>query len=182
MANGGLNRIDKKNLGHTGVHMYKYNSTVSKKCSPQPKKEATTFYYQSDGTGRDSYVLKNNGGLRIEHDNKSYGDRVFKDSLRSSTKSKLKHFTNMHGSDRSDITNYLNWSSKQGQISTKKNYEMQKDLMKRLTTGSPNRIHTIKYIIGNGKIGEEKRSSVTSFQGYKSSYTDIKKLSLPLND
>jgi hypothetical protein len=45
MANGGLNRSDKKHLGHTGVHMYKYNSTVSRRNNQTPKKEATTFYY-----------------------------------------------------------------------------------------------------------------------------------------
>ena len=88
MHNGGLNRVDKKHMGHTGVHMYKYNSTVSRKGSPtSSKKEPTTFYYQSDGTGRDTYVLSNNGGYRVEHDMKNYGDRVFKDSLRSAKKS-----------------------------------------------------------------------------------------------
>lgn len=54
--------------------------------------------------------------------------------------------------------------------------------MKRLTTGSPNRIHTIKYILGNGQVGDEKKRSVTSFQGYPSSYNEVKKLALPLND
>ena len=44
MANGGLNRIDKVGMGHTGVHFYKYNSTVTRR-SPSPRKEATTFYY-----------------------------------------------------------------------------------------------------------------------------------------
>lgn len=83
MHNGGLNRVDKKHMGHTGVHQYKYNNSNSRKSSPAPMKEPTTFYYQSDGTGRDSYVLNNNGGYRNEHDMKNYGDRVFKDSLRS---------------------------------------------------------------------------------------------------
>ena len=50
--------------------------------------------------------------------------------------------------------------------------------MKRLTTGSPQRIHTINYIVGNGEVGQEKKMSVPSFQGFKDSYTDIKKLSM----
>lgn len=83
--NGGLNRADKPNMGHTGVHMKTYNTNVTRRILPTPRKEATTFYYQSDGTGRDSYVLKNNGGLRMEYDSKGgSGDRLFRESLRSS--------------------------------------------------------------------------------------------------
>lgn len=75
-------------MGHTGVSFYKYNGGVTKR-SPSPTKEATTFYYQSDGTGRDSYVLKNNGGLRMEYNVRTSGDRIFKDSLRSDGKSNM---------------------------------------------------------------------------------------------
>ena len=89
VANGGLNRVDKVGMGHTGVHFYKYNNPVTSRRSPSPTKEATTFYYQSDGSGRDSYVLKNNGGLRFEYDVRQSGDRVFKDSLRSDPKRNL---------------------------------------------------------------------------------------------
>jgi len=93
MANGGLNGIDKKNMGHSGTHQYQYNSTVTRRAGPcSPYKEPTTFYYQSDGTGRDSYVLKHNGGYRNEYDCKLNGDNLFKDSLRSARKSPVKHF------------------------------------------------------------------------------------------
>lgn len=50
--------------------------------------------------------------------------------------------------------------------------------MKRLTTGSPHRIHTINYILGTGEVNEVERVSVPSFQGFKDSYKDIKKLSM----
>lgn len=70
-------------MGHAGIHIQKYNSNVQRRASPSPNKEATTFYYQSDGSGRDSYVLKNNGGLRREYNIRTSGDNVFKDSLRS---------------------------------------------------------------------------------------------------
>jgi len=56
-----------KGMGNTGVQFSKYRSNVAMRSSPSPAKDAVTFYYQSDGTGRDSYVLKNNGGLRPEY-------------------------------------------------------------------------------------------------------------------
>ena len=82
----------KVGMGHQGVHLAKYNSNVSQRRSPSPRMEATTFYYKSDGSGRDSYVLKHNGGLRVEYNNRMNGDVVFRDSLRSDQKSPLKHF------------------------------------------------------------------------------------------
>lgn len=74
--------MDKEALGHTGVHFFRYNSNVQQRSSPTPRKDATTFYYQSDGSGRDGYVIQNNGGLRFEYKG-IVGDRIFKESLRS---------------------------------------------------------------------------------------------------
>jgi hypothetical protein len=79
---GGLNKVDKPKMGHTGVHQRQYNRPNPQARSTTPRKEATTFYYQSDGSGRDSYVLKHNGGLRHEYSNKVYGDRIFRETLR----------------------------------------------------------------------------------------------------
>lgn len=59
----------------------------------------------------------------------------------------------MDAQDKSDITNYLNYKSNNGRLTHRKNASMQKDLLQRLTTGSPQRIHTINYIVGNGEIG-----------------------------
>jgi hypothetical protein len=70
-------------MGHQGVHLQKYNSNVSQRNSPSPRKDASTFYYQSDGSGRDGYVLKNNGGLRMEYNVRNSGDNIFRGSLRS---------------------------------------------------------------------------------------------------
>lgn len=101
----------------------------------------------SDGTGRDSYVLQDNGGSRPEYNkyNKS-SDVVFATSLRNGRKSPLKYFKNH--TDIADITTYLNWKSKLG---FRKNSETKKvgyDVTKRLTNngspGSPNRIKIIK--------------------------------------
>ena len=89
MNNGTLNAIDKVGMmSHHGVQLKQYPSPQGPpKPTPSPAKDATTFYYQSDGTGRDTYVLKNNGGLRPEFNPKISGDRIFKRSLRSDARS-----------------------------------------------------------------------------------------------
>ena len=66
-ANGGLTSQKKAGMGHQGVHLSIYGPGP-KRHSPSPQKNATTWYYQSDGSGRDSYVLMDNGGLRPEYD------------------------------------------------------------------------------------------------------------------
>jgi hypothetical protein len=74
-------------------------------------KPTPTFYYQSDGSGRDSYVLMDNGGLRPEYNkyNKT-NHQIFMASLRKDVKSPLKF--NRDESDKADITTYLNWQSR----------------------------------------------------------------------
>ena len=107
--NGGLSYPEKVGMRHTGVSFNKYNGPARHR-SPSPFKPAATFYYQSDGTGRDSYVLQNNGGSRIEHKNRQNGDPLFYDSLRSNQKSPLKSYFDPV-EDRAEITTYLNWPS-----------------------------------------------------------------------
>jgi len=113
MNNGGLTHNNKSGLGHNGVHIARYNSTVTKRPSPGPGHKATpTFYYQSDGSGRDGYVLRDNGGLRPEYDRYNKSNQViFINSLRSEPKSKIKYFRDL--TDRADITTYRNWKSRQ---------------------------------------------------------------------
>ena len=65
--NGGLTTTKKGGMGHQGVHLSS-KGPGPKRHSPSPQKHATTWYYQSDGSGRDSYVLMDNGGLRPEYD------------------------------------------------------------------------------------------------------------------
>ena len=95
-------------------------------------------------------MLKDNGGLRREYSCKVNGDRVFRDSLRNEQKRQLKYFR-----DKPDITDYLNWDSKSGRRTRSKNAEIQRDLVSRLTKGSPNRATTIRYVVGQGKVGDE---------------------------
>ena len=73
-------------------------------------KEPTTFYYVSDGTGRDSYVLQNNGGYRPEYNIKMSGDRLFRTTLRSDTKSPTRTIQNTLN-ERANFDNYQNWHS-----------------------------------------------------------------------
>ena len=47
-----------------------------------PLKDATSFTYRSDGSGRDSYVLKNSGGLVNEYGHTHRHDINFKAQLR----------------------------------------------------------------------------------------------------
>ena len=103
-----MTSVLKGGLGHQGVHLNRYNSIVTQRRSPSPSKNAPTFYYQSDGSGRDSYVLMDNGGLRPEYDkyNKT-NHEIFMNSLRSAKKSPLKYFR--EEGDKADITTYLNW-------------------------------------------------------------------------
>ena len=108
-------------MGHTGIHFSRYNSTVYRKPSPSPGREATTFYYMSDGSGRDSYVLMDNGGLRREYNryNKS-PEAIFRDSLRNFNKSPVKYLKDPI-KDKADITTYMNWASLQGKKINAKN-------------------------------------------------------------
>lgn len=62
----------------------------------------------------------------MEYNNKAYGDRIFKDSLRCDGKSQLKYFND---GDSSDITNYLNWESKSARSTRRKQAKIQKDLV-----------------------------------------------------
>ena len=74
-------------------------------------KEATTFYYKSDGTGRDKYVLMDNGGLRPEYDKyNKHVEALFKSSLRNNQKSPINEFKDPI-KEAADITTYLNWPS-----------------------------------------------------------------------
>ena len=96
-------------MGHHGVHLKKYNNSNGPvKPAPSPVKEPTTFYYRSDGTGRDSYVLNNNGGYRPEFDIKVSGDRFFKSSLRTYTRSPNRSITSPV-SDLANFDSYQKW-------------------------------------------------------------------------
>ena len=108
--------MDKASMGNQGIHFPRYNSNVTINRSKSPQKNATSFYYQSDGSGRDTYVLADNGGLRPDYNKHSPGvEKIFKSSLRNEVKSPIKSFKSGLR-DRADITTYLNWQSEKGKV------------------------------------------------------------------
>lgn len=108
----------------------------------------------------------------MEYNVRNSGDNIFKQSLRNEIKSPVKYF-NDPSSDKADITTYLNWKSTNGAAINAKHLKIQKDVTKRLTTGSPSREHTINYVIGTGEVGQVKKDSVASYQGYNQSYKGL---------
>jgi len=69
-----------------------------------PKLEAMPVNYHSDGTGRDSYVVANGGGLICDYFGSSRADVNFVNSLRQLNRSVMpSHY------DPADITNYVGY-------------------------------------------------------------------------
>ena len=89
--------------------------------SSSPRKNAMPVEYRSDGTGRDSYIVCNSGGLQTPF-NKTCGDRFFKDSLRFSEKPLFKSQRNGRLNKfiaqpfQVDITQYRNWITPKQQL------------------------------------------------------------------
>lgn len=73
-----LGKSQNNNNG-SGVNMY--GTTSSSNTSP--RREPMTVEYRSDGTGRDSYIVCNSGGLK-QIFNKTHCEQFFKNSLRQS--------------------------------------------------------------------------------------------------
>lgn len=94
-------------MGHQGVHFSRYNSTVKLRPSPSPLRDPLTFQYISDGTGRDSYVLMDNGGYRPEYAKYNRpSEQLFMSTLRNDQKSPIKYFFDPV-IDSADMTQYL---------------------------------------------------------------------------
>lgn len=78
--------------------------------SQSPRKDAVAIEYRSDGTGRDSYIVANSGGLKNDYMG-HIGERSFKDSLRQQEHVPFRRIKHRW---ESDITDYLNWPSPRG--------------------------------------------------------------------
>lgn len=108
--NGGL-------AGNEKMHMMKrpFRNTAHGNTLNSPKKESTAVNYKSDGTGRDSYVVHNSGGLVGDY-KYMRPDVAFKANLRGNVRDTLPHYAStVHGPNTgnycADITSYLNWPS-----------------------------------------------------------------------
>lgn len=115
-------------------------------------------------------MLNNNGGYRPEFDIKVSGDRFFKSSLRTYSKSPNRSITSPV-SELANFDSYQRWQSNLGKYINKKHARMQKDLIMRLSRGSPERETTINYIIStNDRSGTVIKKSISSYQGAREPY------------
>ena len=82
IQNGGLTKIERKGMQNNRFTYNDVKACYLPSSQKSPRKEATSFTYQSDGSGRDSYVLQNSGGL--VNDFKGLGhEKFFHSTLRS---------------------------------------------------------------------------------------------------
>lgn len=65
---------------------------------------------------------------------------------------------------------YQNWSSVTGRNIKNKQARIQKNLVNRLTKGSPEREHKINYVIGSARGGPNEKGTISNFQGCKDPY------------
>lgn len=76
LNNGGLTKEDKPNMMWPSIKMGNQNM---RRVAEKP---AVAFKYKSDGSGRDSYVIRNSGGL-INDFHTSKADSLFASQLRT---------------------------------------------------------------------------------------------------
>jgi hypothetical protein len=76
LNNGGLTNCDKNYM------MSRPFRRTQQNFNPSPQKEATAHKYQSDGSGRDSYVISNSGGLVSDFHGSNRADVNFVSGLR----------------------------------------------------------------------------------------------------
>ena len=108
LNNGGLASSQKPNMMKRPFRNTFHGEILSTPC-----KESSAITYKSDGSGRDSYVIQNSGGLVADYKYKR-ADLAFKDHLRYNVQSPVPHHASArHGphSFQADITQYLNWPS-----------------------------------------------------------------------
>ena len=96
--NGGLTNMMKPNM------MKRPFVSTLKNRNAGPIKDAVPITYHSDGTGRDSYVISNSGGLYQDYGGSHRPDVRFQQSLRFQAKEVLPR-TN----GEADITRFMNW-------------------------------------------------------------------------
>ena len=106
MNNGGLTTDDKKFFIRES-----FRNTL-RDHGPKPQKDAVSFKYHADGTGRDSYVISNSGGLISDYKGSRRADILFKANLRHQVKPVLPSLKTPNAMRSVDITHYLNWPSK----------------------------------------------------------------------
>ncbi len=77
LNNGGLTSTDKKYMMSRP-----FRNTIQNK-NKSPLKDAVSHTYHSDGTGRDSYVISNSGGLVNDYGITKKSEVLFRSTLRN---------------------------------------------------------------------------------------------------
>ena len=115
------------------------HGSISVQRSTSPRKEAMPVEYRSDGTGRDSYIVCNSGGMK-QIFNKTCGEQFFKETLRQSERPLFK--SQRRGGGRPihlqkpfevDITTYRNWITPKQQRHISEMAKQQKILINKLS-------------------------------------------------
>jgi len=76
---------------------------------PKPVKDAMPLLYHADGTGRDTYVISNSGGLTHDYGKSLPKDSYFRSTLRYQPKSVLPCGSVRDSSNGLDLTDYQSW-------------------------------------------------------------------------
>ena len=103
-------------------------------------KPSKPINYRSDGTGRDSYVIQNSGGLVSDYRSIPV-EQNFKSSLRFNPQSPLKV-----SSDKpwgAEITDFLNWRTPKDQMAIRQRAKQQRALLERLSPSGDKTFGTI---------------------------------------
>lgn len=153
MNNGGLTNEDKK-FFIRGAY-----KNILMDHSPKPQKNAVSFTYHSDGTGRDSYVISNSGGLVSDYNGSRRADIIFKDNLRHSIKPVLPSIQTPYAKTSGGITQYLNWPSKSKLKVEATNFRTVKNLIRRISPSPDPSSPTNDYKTGYGKVFIRRRHS-----------------------
>ena len=90
-------------------------------------------------------------------------------SLRAYTKSPVRSI-NSPVSELANFDTYQNWQSVVGKHVNKKHAKLQRDLIMRLSKGSPERETTINYIMNTADGSGVIKKSISSFQGAREPY------------
>ena len=155
MNNGGLTHEDKKCFIRDA-----FRSTL-KDHGRKPLKDAVSFTYHSDGTGRDSYVISNSGGLISDYNGSRRADILFKANLRHQVKPVLPHLRTPNKMRSVDITDYLNWPSRSQSKVEADNFKTVNSLIRRISPSPDPTSPTADYKTGYGKVFQRRRNSST---------------------
>lgn len=144
------------NSDKQGMLRRPFKNTLQKR-DLSPKLEAMPINYHSDGTGRDSYVVANAGGLVCDYFGTGKADVNFVNSLRQINRSVMpNHY------DPADITNYVGYLDPKARRQLQESAKKVQDVTRRLSpspsaTLSP-KVRSLKIIILIENLSRGKKS------------------------